>query len=40
MMLKPLAKGSRTLELNAMYDCEKGAYSKMAQDIEYELIVR
>ncbi len=40
VMLKPLSKGRHILKFNAMYDREKGAYSKMAQDIEYELIVK
>ena len=40
VMLKPLTKGVHILKFNAMYDREKGAYSKMAQDIEYEIIVK
>lgn len=39
VMLKPLSKGSHTLNFKAQYDREKGAYSKMVQDIEYELII-
>jgi hypothetical protein len=39
VMLKPLEKGLHTLKFNAIYDREKGPYSKMAQDIEYEIIV-
>lgn len=40
IMLKPLAKGVHTLKFNAQYDRNKGAFAKMAQDIEYELIVK
>lgn len=40
IMLKPLTKGTHILKFNAMYDREKGAYAKMAQDIEYELIIK
>lgn len=40
VMLKPLSKGTHVLKFNAMYDREKGAYSKMAQDIEYEIVVK
>ncbi len=40
IMLKPLTKGKHTLKFNAQYDREKGAFSKMAQDIEYDLIIK
>ncbi|OZG74486.1 hypothetical protein BTA51_05635 [Hahella sp. CCB-MM4] len=40
VMLKPLDKGKHMLKFSAQYDREKGAYSKMAQDIEYELIIQ
>lgn len=40
VMLKPLTKGTHILKFNAMYNRDKGAYSKMAQDIEYELVVK
>lgn len=40
VMLKPLSKGTHTLKFNAMYNRDKGAYGKMAQDIEYELVVK
>ncbi|WP_139203171.1 hypothetical protein [Amphritea atlantica] len=40
VMLKPLAKGAHILKFNAMYNREKGAYSKMAQDIEYKIFVK
>ncbi len=39
IMLKPLSKGEDILKFNAQYDKDKGAYSKMAQDIEYKLII-
>ena len=39
VMLKPLPKGTHTLSFKAQYNREKGAFSKMAQDIEYELII-
>ncbi len=40
VMLKPLPKGEHRLRFNAMYNRDKGAYSKMAQDIEYTLIIK
>ncbi len=40
VMLKPLSKGEHKLKFNAKYNREKGAYSKMAQDIEYTLIIK
>lgn len=40
VMLKPLSKGAHTLKFKAKYNRENGAFSKMAQDIEYELIVK
>ena len=40
VMLKPLAKGKHILKFQAKYNREKGAYSKMAQDIEYELNIQ
>src|SRR5690606_31663497 len=40
IMLKPLKKGTHTLKFQAQYNRDKGAYSKMAQDIEYTLIVK
>lgn len=39
VMLKPLTKGKHTLKFQAKYNRENGAFGKMAQDIEYELIV-
>lgn len=39
VMLRPLAKGRHTLRFTARYGREKGAYGKMAQDIEYDLTV-
>jgi len=39
VMLKPLPKGAHTLTFKAQYNSENRAYSKMAQDIEYELTV-
>jgi len=39
VMLKPLSRGTHTLTFKAQYNREKGAYSKMAQDIEYKLTV-
>lgn len=39
MMLKPLSKGEHTLKFQAKYYREKGAFSKMAQDIEYKIII-
>mgnify|MGYP000370756880 CR=1 FL=1 len=39
IMLKPLSKGEHVLKFNAQYNRDKGAYSKMAQDIEYKLII-
>ena len=40
VMLKPLSKGKHFLSFKARYNREKGAYSQMAQDIEYELTVK
>lgn len=40
IMLKPLTKGTHILKFQAKYNRDKGAYSKMAQDIEYELIIK
>ncbi|WP_420589293.1 hypothetical protein [Bacterioplanoides sp.] len=40
IMLKPLPKGEHILKFNAQYNRDKGAYSKMAQDIQYKLIVQ
>lgn len=40
VMLKPLSEGTHVLRFNAMYNRDKGAYGKMAQDIEYELIIK
>ncbi|QLQ31492.1 MAG: hypothetical protein HZT40_07680 [Candidatus Thiothrix singaporensis] len=40
VMLKPLSEGKHILKFNAQYNREKGAFSKMVQDIEYELIVK
>lgn len=40
VMLKPLSKGTHKLKFQAVYDRENEAYGKMAQDIEYELVVR
>lgn len=39
VMLRPLPKGTHILKFTAKYNREEGAYSKMAQDIEYELII-
>jgi len=39
VMLKPLPKGNHTLSFKAQYNRENGAFSKMAQDIEYKLTV-
>jgi hypothetical protein len=39
VMLKPLSKGTHTLSFKAQYNRENGAFSKMAQDIEYELLI-
>lgn len=39
IMLKPLSKGEHLLKFDAQYNRDKGGYSKMAQDIEYKLIV-
>ncbi|RBP48818.1 hypothetical protein [Arenicella xantha] len=39
VMLKPLSKGKHSLKFSAQYGREKGAYSKMLQDIHYEIIV-
>lgn len=40
VMLKPLTKGKHSLKFNAQYDRNKGPYAKMAQDIEYDLIIK
>jgi hypothetical protein len=40
VMLKPLAKGRHVLKFQAKYDGENDGYSKMAQDIEYEITVK
>jgi len=40
VMLKPLSKGDHTLSFKAQYNREDGAYSKMAQDIEYKLTIK
>lgn len=40
IMLKPLSKGTHSLKFKARYNRENGAFSKMAQDIEYKLIIR
>lgn len=40
VMLKPLSKGVHHLKFQAKYDRENGAYSQMAQDIEYELTIK
>lgn len=40
IMLKPLSKGEHLLKFNAQYDRDKGGYSKMAQDIEYKIIIK
>jgi hypothetical protein len=40
VMLKPLKKGVHTLKFQAKYNRENEAFGKMAQDIEYELIVK
>lgn len=39
VMLRPLSKGTHILKFSAKYNREKGAYSKMAQDIEYQLTI-
>ena len=39
VMLRPLTRGIHTLKFKAQYGREKGPYSKMAQDIEYELLI-
>lgn len=39
VMLKPLSKGKHVLKFQARYNRENGAFGKMAQDIEYELII-
>jgi hypothetical protein len=39
IMLKPLEKGIHTLKFKAQYNRENGAFGKMVQNIEYELIV-
>ena len=39
VMLKPLPKGTHKLTFKAQYNRDKGRYSKMSQDIEYELII-
>ncbi|WP_320823584.1 hypothetical protein [Reinekea sp.] len=39
IMLKPLSKGEHLLKFDAQYNRDRGGYSKMAQDIEYKLIV-
>jgi hypothetical protein len=39
VMLKPLSKGKHFLSFKARYNRDKGAYSQMAQDIEYELTI-
>jgi hypothetical protein len=40
VMLKPLSKGVHSLKFNAMYNRENSAYGKMAQDLEYEIIIK
>jgi len=40
LMLKPLEKGEHSLKFNAQYNRDKGAYSQMAQDIEYKIVVQ
>jgi hypothetical protein len=39
VMLKPLSKGTHKLRFKAQYNRENGAFSKMAQDIEYDLLI-
>ena len=39
IMLKPLSRGRHSLKFSARYGRENGAFGKMAQDIEYTLIV-
>jgi len=39
VMLSPLPEGKHVLKFQAKYNRENGAFGKMAQDIEYELIV-
>lgn len=39
VMLKPLSKGAHSIKFQAKYDRTNGGHSKMAQDIEYEIIV-
>ncbi len=39
VMLKPLERGTHRLVFRAVYGRENGAYGKMAQDIEYDLII-
>jgi len=40
LMLKPLTKGTHILKFQAGYGRDNGAFGRMAQDIEYKLIVR
>lgn len=40
VMLKPLAAGTHKLKFYAQYNRSGGAYGEMAQDIEYEIIVK
>jgi len=40
IMLKPLSKGAHSLKFQAKYNREDGAFGRMAQDIEYQLIVK
>lgn len=39
VMLNPLPKGTHNLKFKAMYDRKNGSFGRMAQDIEYEIIV-
>ncbi|WP_217876929.1 hypothetical protein [Pseudoalteromonas shioyasakiensis] len=40
LMLRPLELGRHTIKFKAQYNRPNGAYGKMAQDIEYNLIVK
>lgn len=40
IMLKPLAAGTHKLKFYAQYNRSGGAYGEMAQDIEYEIVVK
>lgn len=40
VMLKPLSRGTHSLKFSAQYNNEEGDFGHMAQDIEYQLIVK